>query len=162
MNEQTLMILIAVLVAVALTLAMFLFSLLSQMKSIRSQVHFISRNDTRKRLTFYGKSRSFRRLASDLNEILDSYDERHEKILREDKEIKDTLTNMSHDIRTPLTSLKGYFELLEQTEDPEEGKKYYTEPLLFFSNELPDELPEVLFRTVFVMLLVLSYIAYCG
>ncbi len=124
MNEQTLMILIAVLVAVALTLSMFLFSLLSQMKSIRSQVHFISRNDTNKRITFYGQSRGFRRLAKDINEILDSYDERHSKILQEDKEIKDTLTNMSHDIRTPLTSLKGYFELLEQTDDPEERSKY--------------------------------------
>ena len=31
---------------------------------------------------------------------------------------------MSHDIRTPLTSLKGYFELLDQTEDPEERRKY--------------------------------------
>lgn len=124
MSESKLVVIIVLLTVAALAMAFILISLLSQMKSIRSQVHFISRNDTRKRLTFYGKSRSFRRLASDINEILDSYDERHEKILREDKEIKDTLTNMSHDIRTPLTSLKGYFELLEQTEDPEERKKY--------------------------------------
>ncbi len=124
MSEQAMIVLIVLLTVVSLALAFILISLLSQMRSIRSQVHFISRNETRKRLTFYGKSRSFRRLASDINEILDSYDERHEKILREDKEIKDTLTNMSHDIRTPLTSLKGYFELLEQTDDPEERSKY--------------------------------------
>ena len=124
MSEQAMIVLIVLLTVVSLALAFILISLLSQMRSIRSQVHFISRNETRKRLTFYGKSRSFRRLASDINEILDTYDERHEKILREDKEIKDTLTNMSHDIRTPLTSLKGYFELLEQTDDPEERRKY--------------------------------------
>ena len=124
MSEQAMIVIIVLLTVVSLALAFILISLLSQMRSIRSQVHFISRNETRKRLTFYGKSRSFRRLASDINEILDSYDERHEKILREDKEIKDTLTNMSHDIRTPLTSLKGYFVLLEQTDDPEERRKY--------------------------------------
>ena len=124
MSEQAMIVLIVLLTVVSLALAFILISLLSQMRSIRSQVHFISRNETRKRLTFYGKSRSFRRLASDINEILDSYDERHEKILREDKEIKDTLTNMSHDIRTPLTSLKGYFELLEQTDDPEEKEVF--------------------------------------
>ena len=124
MSEQAMIVIIVLLTVVSLALAFILISLLSQMRSIRSQVHFISRNETRKRLTFYGKSRSFRRLASDINEILDTYDERHEKILREDKEIKDTLTNMSHDIRTPLTSLKGYFELLEQTDDPEERRKY--------------------------------------
>jgi signal transduction histidine kinase len=109
---------------VTLALSLILISLLSQMKSIRSQVHFISRNDTNKRISFYGKSRGFRKLAKDINEIIDSYDDRHDKILREDKEIKDTLTNMSHDIRTPLTSLKGYFELLDQTDDPEERRKY--------------------------------------
>ena len=124
MSESTLVTLIVLLTALALALAFILISLLSQMKSIRSQVHFISRNDTNKRITFYGKSRSFRRLAADINEIIDSYDERHEKILSEDKDIKETLTNMSHDIRTPLTSLKGYFELLDQTDDPEERKKY--------------------------------------
>ncbi|MBQ7275390.1 MAG: HAMP domain-containing histidine kinase [Clostridiales bacterium] len=124
MSESSLVTLIVLLTALALAMALILISLLSQMKSIRSQVHFISRNDTNKRITFYGKSRSFRRLAADINEIIDSYDERHEKILSEDKEIKETLTNMSHDIRTPLTSLKGYFELLDQTEDPEERRKY--------------------------------------
>ena len=124
MSESTYVVVIVLLTVLSLALVFILISLLSQMKSIRSQVHFISRNETNKRLTFYGKSRSFQKLASDINEILDSYDERHEKILREDKEIKDTLTNMSHDIRTPLTSLKGYFELLELTDDPEERKKY--------------------------------------
>ena len=124
MSESTMVVIIVLLTAVAVAMALILISLLSQMKSIRSQVHFISRNDTNKRISFYGKSRSFRRLAKDINEIIDSYDERHDKILREDKEIKDTLTNMSHDIRTPLTSLKGYFELLDQTDDPEERKKY--------------------------------------
>ena len=124
MSESTMVVIIVLLSAVAVAMALILISLLSQMKSIRSQVHFISRNDTNKRISFYGKSRSFRRLAKDINEIIDSYDERHDRILREDKEIKETLTNMSHDIRTPLTSLKGYFELLDQTEDPEERKKY--------------------------------------
>lgn len=124
MSESSLVVVIVLLTAVTLALSLILISLLSQMKSIRSQVHFISRNDTNKRISFYGKSRSFRKLAKDINEIIDSYDERHDKILREDKEIKDTLTNMSHDIRTPLTSLKGYFELLDQTDDPEDRKKY--------------------------------------
>ena len=124
MNESVLIALLVVLIVVTLALVFTLISILSQMRSIRSQVHFISDNDTNKRITFYGKSRSFRKLASDINEILDSYDKRHEKILREDKEIKETLTNMSHDIRTPLTSLKGYFELMETTDDPEERRKY--------------------------------------
>ena len=38
--------------------------------------------------------------------------------------IKETVTNLSHDIRTPLTSLDGYFQLLSQAETPEEREHY--------------------------------------
>ena len=33
-------------------------------------------------------------------------------------------TNLSHDIRTPLTSLDGYFQLLSESEDKEKNKRY--------------------------------------
>ena len=52
MSESSLVTLIVLLTALALAMALILISLLSQMKSIRSQVHFISRNDTNKRITF--------------------------------------------------------------------------------------------------------------
>ena len=64
------------------------------------------------------------RLAKDINYIIDTYSAKEQEVLKQDKEIKDTLTNMSHDIRTPLTSLKGYFELLEESEDPKEQARY--------------------------------------
>lgn len=35
-----------------------------------------------------------------------------------------TYTNLSHDIRTPLTSLDGYFQLLEDTENAKERTRY--------------------------------------
>ena len=38
--------------------------------------------------------------------------------------ISDTYTNLSHDIRTPLTSLDGYFQLMETCEDQEEQRRY--------------------------------------
>jgi len=115
--------LIVILIVVALTLLIMMVNVLLQIRDLRKQVHFISRNDTNKKITFYGKSRSFRALAKDINDIIDSYRDENEKILKEDKEIKDTLTNMSHDIRTPLTSLKGYFELMGETDDPKEQER---------------------------------------
>ena len=118
--------LIAILCAVVLALVFILIALQSQIKNMANQVHFIAKNDTNKRVTFYGKMRTMEELAKDINEIIDDYTRRDVDILREDKEIRDTLTNMSHDIRTPLTSLKGYFELLNQTDDPAEQEKYKT------------------------------------
>ncbi|MCQ2503756.1 MAG: HAMP domain-containing histidine kinase [Saccharofermentans sp.] len=113
-----------VLTVICVALLLMIFNNRSQIKSIRDQVHFISRNDTNKRVSFYGKSRSMSRLAKDINYIIDNYNSKELEIKKQDKEIKDTLTNMSHDIRTPLTSLKGYFELLEESEDPEEQARY--------------------------------------
>lgn len=124
MQEDVILILLIISVALLLALSLMTISVLGQIKSLRDQVHFISKNDTNKRVTFYGKSRHMATIAKDINEILDSYNERDAEIIREDKEIKDTLTNMSHDIRTPLTSMKGYFELMGETDDPEEQEKY--------------------------------------
>ncbi len=41
-----------------------------------------------------------------------------------DQSLKDMITNISHDIRTPLTSIDGYFQLLCQTEEKTEREKY--------------------------------------
>ena len=113
-----------ILTVICVALVLMLINNLSQVKNLRDQVHFISRNDTNKRVSFYGKSRTMSRLAKDINYIIDTYSAKEQEVLKQDKEIKDTLTNMSHDIRTPLTSLKGYFELLEESEDPEEQARY--------------------------------------
>ena len=51
---------------------------------------------------------------------------RKEKRYYQEKEtlIADTYTNLSHDIRTPLTSLDGYFQLMEACENVEEQRRY--------------------------------------
>ena len=38
--------------------------------------------------------------------------------------LKETITNLSHDIRTPLTSLDGYFQLLKESTSDKEKDKY--------------------------------------
>ncbi|MBQ4271438.1 MAG: HAMP domain-containing histidine kinase [Clostridiales bacterium] len=113
-----------VLIAVVLALTMMLISLFSQVKNLQSQVHFIAKNRTNKTVTFYGKSREMTTLSKDINEVILSCREREQEVMKQDNEIRDTLTNMSHDIRTPLTSLKGYFELLSESDDPAEQEKY--------------------------------------
>ena len=44
--------------------------------------------------------------------------------LQKEQMIADAYTNLSHDIRTPLTSLDGYFQLLECAREDEERKRY--------------------------------------
>lgn len=43
---------------------------------------------------------------------------------RREKEIRDEITHISHDLRTPLTSILGYLELVEEGELDKEQKEY--------------------------------------
>lgn len=115
---------IIVLSALVLGMLFLIFSMVSQMSSFRKQVHFIARNDTNKLVTFYGGTKAFKLLANDINQIIESCRIREKEVSKQDDELKETLVNMSHDIRTPLTSLKGYFELLNETDDPLEQERY--------------------------------------
>lgn len=64
------------------------------------------------------------------NDYLGKNRESRLAIQKKEQELKDEIANISHDLRTPLTSMKGYLRLLEEinvTENPkdwEEGKQY--------------------------------------
>ena len=63
-------------------------------------------------------------LIDGINEVLDQSREIRERSQRSETQLKETITNLSHDIRTPLTSLDGYFQLLQQSDSEEERRKY--------------------------------------
>ena len=44
---------------------------------------------------------------------------------KKEKEMRTLMSGISHDIRTPLTSIKGYLKLIEESNDDKERKKYY-------------------------------------
>ncbi len=61
-----------------------------------------------------------------------------------DTELKNAITNISHDLRTPLTAICGYLDLLEQ-EDKSEAVKRYLE-IIRNRTEILAQLTEELFR----------------
>ena len=65
---------------------------------------------------------------------------------RKDDEIKETITSMSHDIRTPLTSLKGYFDLMCES-DNEADKDRYKKIISERIDSLSDMLEEMFLFT---------------
>lgn len=65
-----------------------------------------------------------RKLAADLNrELLLLQRQRHRYIMG-DRELKEAVTNISHDLRTPLTAICGYLDLARQEEVSEELREY--------------------------------------
>lgn len=86
--------------------------------------------------------RSMRRLASALNKQLAVFRNERHRFQQGDSELKEAVTNISHDLRTPLTAICGYLDLLETEEKSEIVARYFdrirnrTEALKVLTEEL--------------------------
>ncbi len=63
-------------------------------------------------------------LAAEIDRQMRRLRKEHIRYLQGDKELKEAVTNISHDLRTPLTAICGYMELLEQEEVSEKVQGY--------------------------------------
>lgn len=95
-----------------------------QVQNICRQLAFIIKHDSNMMIHGEIGSKSLHALTDCINEFLEIRKKEHKDFLDKEKLISDTYTNLSHDIRTPLTSLDGYFQLLEKCENQEDSKRY--------------------------------------
>lgn len=65
-------------------------------------------------LCISSRDRYIRRLANRLNQQLSMLRSRQLQYENGDRELKEAITNISHDLRTPLTAMSGYLELLRK------------------------------------------------
>ncbi|MCR5249875.1 MAG: HAMP domain-containing histidine kinase [Lachnospiraceae bacterium] len=70
------------------------------------------------------RDREIRRLATLMNETLVSLRDAFHRYELGDAEIKTAITNIAHDLRTPLTAICGYVELGEKLEKSPEMERY--------------------------------------
>lgn len=103
---------------------------------------FIRTQKTNQRLTADLPFRELGTLADSVNDLLDRFDEAQQTTRHSEAVLKETITNLSHDIRTPLTSLDGYFQLLVQS-DSEEERRHYLEVIQNRLQSLKDMLEEL-------------------
>ncbi len=80
--------------------------------------------DTNTLIGISGRDRQMRRLADAVNEQLRRLRAEHHRFCQGDAELKGAVTNLSHDLRTPLTAICGYLDLLEKEEKSEAAKRY--------------------------------------
>lgn len=81
-------------------------------------------NDTNTTIDISSRDRSMRRLAEAVNVQLRRLRAQRHRFCQGDIELKCAVTNISHDLRTPLTAICGYLELLRQEEKTETAERY--------------------------------------
>ena len=82
-------------------------------------------NQTTARLALPCPSAGAEELLSALNELLELRQEENAAYRRKELELRRQIANVSHDLRTPLTSILGYLQLLEQPDLPPEKRAEY-------------------------------------
>lgn len=94
------------------------------MEAIRTECKDILKQDTNQLIVVPSRDRFVRSLASDLNQELHELHLLRHKYQNGDLELKEAVTNISHDLRTPLTAICGYLDLLESEEQSEKVMNY--------------------------------------
>lgn len=103
----------------------YIYRCKKELRSIKDQMEFILKTDTNQLLTVGLFTKEIRELAGILNQILKKHREIDLRMKKTDQAFKQGITNLSHDLRTPLTSAKGYMEMLQSGEVSEEKEKEY-------------------------------------
>ena len=83
-------------------------------------------NETTVRLALPCPSRGAEQLLAGLNDLLELRQQERADYRRKEQQLRRQIANVSHDLRTPLTSILGYLQLLEQEDlSPEKREEYF-------------------------------------
>lgn len=117
-------ILIGILSILVCILSCILISDRRQIKQICRQLCFLEKHESNMLLTKESLSSPSRTLIDILNKQLQKQKQERIENLKKERMIAEIYTSLSHDIRTPLTSLDGYFQLLEEAEEEKDRRRY--------------------------------------
>ena len=116
-------------VAVALTVICFIVSFSVRINRRVRYVEYLSREIQKIREEGFGRTMELQgddeitRLCAVINEMSVQLREKEEREKRKQRSKDELITNVSHDLRSPLTSIIGYVELLKET-GPEDRQRF--------------------------------------
>ena len=101
-------------------------------------------NDTNTLIDISSRDADMIALAENINTQLKLLRKEQLQYYQGNIEVKNAITNISHDIRTPLTAIYGYLEMMQKTDDEEKKAKYIN--IMKDRAALMKQLTEELFR----------------
>lgn len=109
---------------VIFVLVIKIYLLKKSAREINEQISEKLSADTNTLIDISSSDKDMKKLAAALNVQLKILREEHIRFRHGDTELKTAVTNISHDLRTPLTAISGYLDMLEKDDMPESTRKY--------------------------------------
>ena len=133
---------IASIIIIALIIKIFVMK--NAIKEIEEKFDFIIESDTNNLITISTNDIDLKQLAKRINQNLKKIRELEIQYNQGNEELKRSITNISHDLRTPLTAIRGYLDLIEHKNLTEKQENY----LLFIDEKVKilTDLTEQLFN----------------
>ncbi|MDE6775663.1 MAG: HAMP domain-containing histidine kinase [Ruminococcus sp.] len=123
---------------------MKLYLIKKSAREIREEMNYRLENDTNTLIGISSRDKDMRRLADGLNIQLKELRKKRHIYEQGDRELKEAITNISHDIRTPLTAIIGYLDLMENISENNEISRYTS--MIRNRTDIMKQLTEELFR----------------
>ena len=123
---------------------LYMLSLRASLKEVARELDGRLKTDTNTLISISSGDRAVRALAAKINDQLKALRKERLKLQHGDMELKNAVTNISHDLRTPLTAICGYLDLLEEEAIGKKQERYLA--VLRERTEAMRGLSEELFR----------------
>ena len=101
-------------------------------------------SDTNILIDLSSRDRHMQNLADNMNRELKKLQSDRHRYQQGDTELKNAVTNISHDLRTPLTAICGYLDMLDKEDQNENTRRYLK--IIRGRTEIMKQLTEELFR----------------
>ena len=142
--EHLLLVIIGILLLIIFVLLAKVYFLRKSAQEIAEAFRDRLTADTNTLIDISTRDPYMRKLAADINVQLRLLRQQRHKYLTGDRELKEAVTNISHDLRTPLTAICGYLDLLDNEDKSENTSRYLS--LIGNRVEAMKQLTEELFR----------------
>lgn len=90
------------------------------LKEMKKQITSILKSDTNNVLSISSSDKDVKELAQTLNVELKELRKQRLQYENGNQELKKSITNVSHDMRTPLTAISGYIDLIKKHKDKQD------------------------------------------